>query len=178
MAPPRVLVAPDSFKGSLSAVEAANAMERGVLAALPGVAVEKIPIADGGEGTVEAMVMATGGRFEHRTVRGPLGEPVLARWGVLGDDRSAVIEMAAASGLPLVPAARRDPRTTSTYGTGELVRAALDAGFRRLVLGIGGSATNDGGTGMARALGARFLDAAGNPLAERGASLAGLAAID
>jgi len=176
--PPRVVVAPDSFKGSLSAVEAANAMERGVLAALPGASVEKIPIADGGEGTVEAMVMATGGRFERRVVRGPLGEPVDARWGVLGDGRSAVVEMAAASGLPLVPPGRRDPRITSTYGTGELVRAALDAGFRRLVLGIGGSATNDGGTGMARALGVRFLDAGGHPLPEGGAALSGLARID
>jgi glycerate kinase len=176
--PARVVVAPDSFKGSLSAVEAANAMERGVVSALPGASVEKVPIADGGEGTVEAMVMATGGRFERRVVRGPLGEPVEARWGVLGDGRSAVVEMAAASGLPLVPAGRRDPRITSTHGTGELVRAALDAGFRRIVLGIGGSATNDGGTGMARALGVRFLDAAGEPLPEGGAALAGLARID
>ncbi|HET8732248.1 MAG TPA: glycerate kinase [Anaeromyxobacteraceae bacterium] len=174
----RVVVAPDSFKGSLSAVDAARAMERGVLAAWPDAEVEKVPIADGGEGTVEAMVMATGGRFEHRTVRGPLGEPVPARWGVLGDGATAVIEMAAASGLPLVPPGRRDPRVTSTFGTGELVLAALEAGFRRLVLGIGGSATNDGGTGLARALGVRFLDEAGRALPEGGASLSALARID
>ena len=174
----RVLVAPDSFKGSLSAVQAASAMERGVLTAWPGSLVEKIPIADGGEGTVEAMVMATGGHFENRTVRGPLGEPVTARWGVLGDGRTAVIEMAAASGLPLVPHGRRDPRVTSTFGTGELLVAAMDAGYRRIVIGIGGSATNDGGTGMARALGVRFLDGAGNPLPEGGGALAGIAAVD
>ncbi|MEI6223980.1 MAG: glycerate kinase [Deltaproteobacteria bacterium] len=174
----RVLVAPDSFKGSLSAVEAASAMERGVLAAWPDARVEKIPIADGGEGTVEAMVMATGGHFESRTVRGPLGDPVTARWGVLGDGRTAVLEMAAASGLTLVPHGRRDPRIASTFGTGELVLAAMDAGYRRIVVGIGGSATNDGGTGMARALGIRFLDDAGRPLPEGGAALAGLASVD
>jgi glycerate kinase len=176
--PRRILVAPDSFKGSLTAVEAASAMERGVLTAWPGSLVEKIPIADGGEGTVEAMVMATGGHFESRTVRGPLGEPVTARWGVLGDGRTAVLEMAAASGLTLVPHGRRDPRIASTFGTGELVLAAMDAGYRRIVVGIGGSATNDGGTGMARALGVRFLDDAGNPLPEGGAALAGLASVD
>ncbi len=174
----RVLVAPDSFKGSLSAVQAASAMERGVLSAWPGSLVEKIPIADGGEGTVEAMVMATGGHFETRTVRGPLGEPVDARWGVLGDGRTAILEMAAASGLTLVPHGRRDPGITSTFGTGELLLAAMDAGYRRIVIGIGGSATNDGGTGMARALGVRFLDDAGNPLPDGGAALAGLASVD
>ena len=174
----RVVVAPDSFKGSLSAVEAARAMERGVLAVWPEAVVEKIPIADGGEGTVEAMVVATRGTYESRTVRGPLGEPVEARWGVLGDGRTAVLEMAAASGLTLVPSGRRDPRVTSTFGTGELMLAAMDAGYRRMVVGIGGSATNDGGTGMARALGVRFLDPAGSVLPEGGASLARLGAID
>jgi glycerate kinase len=177
-APRLVVVAPDSFKGSLSAVEAAAAMERGVRAAWPDARVVKIPIADGGEGTVEAMVSATGGRYETRTVRGPLGRPVEARWGVLGDGRTAVVEMAAASGLTLVPEGRRDPRVATTHGTGQLIRAALDAGFRHIVVGIGGSATNDGGSGMARALGVRFLDGRGHPLPEGGAALLRVDSID
>jgi glycerate 2-kinase len=174
----RVVVAPDSYKGSVTALGVAEAIERGVRAVFPDAEVVKIPIADGGEGTVEALVAATRGRIEHRTVRGPLGEPVRAQWGVLGDGATAVIEMAAASGLPLVPADRRDPRVTTTFGTGELVRAALDLGLTKLVVGIGGSATNDGGTGFARALGVRFLDGAGAELPEGGAALARLAAID
>jgi glycerate kinase len=174
----RIIVAPDSFKGSASALEVARAMERGVRAVFPGSEVVKVPIADGGEGTVAALLDATGGQPRTSRVRGPLGEPVEAGWGVLGDGRTAVLEMAAASGLPLVPAGRRDPRLASTSGTGELVRAALDEGLRRLVLGIGGSATNDGGAGLARALGVRFLDAAGRELAEGGAALAGLDRID
>jgi glycerate kinase len=177
-APRLVVVAPDSFKGSLSAIHAAAAMERGVLAAWPDARVVKVPIADGGEGTVEALVEATSGRFEIRTVRGPLGRPVDARWGVLGDGVTAVVEMAAASGLTLVPEGRRDPRVASTFGTGQLIRAALDAGFRHVVVGIGGSATNDGGSGMAKALGVRFLDGRGEPLPEGGAALSRLASID
>ena len=176
--PRLVVVAPDSFKGSLSAVQAAEAMERGVLEAWPDARVVKIPIADGGEGTVEALVTATGGRYETCTVRGPLGRPVEARWGVLGDGRTAVVEMAAASGLTLVPEGRRDPRIASTFGTGQLIRAALDAGFRRIVIGIGGSATNDGGSGMAKALGVRFLDGRGDTLPEGGAALSRLASVD
>ncbi len=174
----RIIVAPDSFKGSVSALGVAEAMERGIHAVFPGAEVIKVPIADGGEGTVEALVAATGGRLHHSEVRGPLGEPVRAHWGVSGDGATAFLEMAAASGLPLVPKEQRDPRITSTYGTGELIKAALDAGLRRLVVGIGGSATNDGGTGMARALGVRFLDAAGRDLAEGGGALAQLARID
>ncbi|MBK9796733.1 MAG: glycerate kinase [Holophagaceae bacterium] len=174
----RIIVAPDSFKGSVSALGVAEAMERGIHAVFPHAEVLKVPIADGGEGTVEALVAATGGRLLHAEVRGPLGEPVRAHWGVSGDGATAFLEMASASGLPLVPKDRRDPRITSTGGTGELIRAALDAGLRKLVVGIGGSATNDGGTGMARALGVRFLDAAGRDLPEGGAALARLARID
>jgi glycerate 2-kinase len=174
----RVVVAPDSYKGSATALAVAEAIERGVRAVFPDAEIVKVPIADGGEGTVDALVVATGGRIEVRDVRGPLGEPVRARWGVLGDGETAVIEMAAASGLPLVPKDRRDPRVTTTYGTGELVRAALDAGLAKVVVGIGGSATNDGGMGFARALGARFLDAAGMDLPEGGAALARLARVD
>ncbi|HEX9011127.1 MAG TPA: glycerate kinase [Holophagaceae bacterium] len=174
----RIVVAPDSFKGSLSAVGAARAMARGIRAVFPEAEVVELPIADGGEGTVEALVAATGGSLRRTVVHGPLGERVEATWGLLGDGRTAVIEMAAASGLTLVPEGRRDPGLASTFGTGELVLAALDAGFRRLLLGIGGSATNDGGTGLARALGVRFLDEAGGDLAEGGAALARLARID
>jgi glycerate kinase len=174
----RIIVAPDSFKGSVSALGVAEAMERGIHAVFPAAEVIKVPIADGGEGTVEALVAATGGRLLHAEVRGPLGEPVRAHWGISGDGTSAFIEMASASGLPLVPNDRRDPRVTSTFGTGELMKAALDAGLRKLVIGIGGSATNDGGTGMARALGVRFLDAEGHDLPEGGAALARLARID
>ena len=173
-----VVVAPDSFKGSLSAIEAAAAMERGVLAAWPDARVVKVPIADGGEGTLDALVMATAGRLESQTVRGPLGRPVEARWGVLGDGRTAVVEMAEASGLTLVPEGRRDPRVASSFGTGQLLRAALDAGFRHIVVGIGGSATNDGGSGMAKALGVRFLDGRGQSLPEGGAALARVMSID
>ncbi len=174
----RIIVAPDSFKGSLTAREAAQAMARGIRQVFPESEILEIPIADGGEGTVEALVAATRGALRHTTVRGPLGEPVDAAWGVLGDGRTAVIEMAAASGLTRVPAGRRDPRITSTFGTGELVRAALEAGLRRIILGIGGSATNDGGAGLARALGARFLDADRLDLPEGGAALARLARIE
>lgn len=174
----RIIVAPDSFKGSLSALAVAEAMERGIHAVYPAAEVLKIPIADGGEGTVAALVAATAGRLLQLEARGPLGGPVPAHWGVSGDGSTAFLEMAAASGLPLVPREQRDPRVTSTYGTGELIRAALDAGLRRLVIGIGGSATNDGGSGMARALGVRFLDAAGRDLPEGGAALGRLARID
>ena len=174
----RIIVAPDSFKGSVSALGVAEAMERGIHTVFPGAEVLKVPIADGGEGTVEALVAATGGRLMHTQVRGPLGDPVRAHWGMSGDGATAFLEMAAASGLPLIARERRDPCITSTFGTGELMKAALDAGLRKLVIGIGGSATNDGGTGMARALGVRFLDAEGRELPEGGAALARLARID
>lgn len=174
----RIVVAPDSYKGSISALAVANAIEQGVLAVFPDAEVIKIPIADGGEGTVEALVVGTNGRMLEQNVMGPLGDNVNAVWGILGDGETAVIEMAAASGLPLVPKDKRDPRIATTYGTGQLMLAAMDQGVRRMIIGIGGSATNDGGTGMARALGARFLDAAGNELPHGGAALAALAEID
>ncbi len=174
----RILVAPDSYKGSASAVAVADAIERGFLAIFPDASVQKIPIADGGEGTVDALVVGTGGHTIEETVSGPLGEPVRARWGVLGDGTTAVIEMAAASGLTLIPLQSRNPRITTTYGTGELIRAALDHGLQRVIVGIGGSATNDGGVGMASALGARFLDHDGRPIPPGGAALAQLAQID
>lgn len=173
-----ILVAPDSYKGSLSAVAVADAMEQGIRSVFPNARVTKVPIADGGEGTVEALLAAAGGQVVLQNVTGPLGNSVEAHWGILGDGRTGVIEMAAASGLALVPANRRDPRVTTTYGTGELIRAALDRGLHRLIIGIGGSATNDGGAGMIQALGGRFLDAAGNELARGGSELARLSSID
>ena len=174
----RIIVAPDSYKGSLSAVEVAAAMARGIGAVLPDAEVVSLPVADGGEGTVTALVAATSGSLHRTTVTGPLGERVVAEWGMLGDGETAVIEMAAAAGLVMVPPRRRDPRLTTTRGVGELIRAALDRGARRLIIGLGGSATNDGGAGMARALGARFLDAVGVDLPEGGAALTRLARVD
>lgn len=174
----RIVVAPDSYKGSLSAVAVAAAMEQGVLSVFPNAEVYKIPIADGGEGTVEALVTATNGRIIQQEVVGPLGEPQKASWGLLGDGKTAVIEMAAASGLPLIPKEKRDPRRATTFGTGQLMKAALDQGITRLIIGIGGSATNDGGVGMAQALGAKFYDVSGCELPYGGAALAKLASID
>ena len=174
----RIVVAPDSFKGSLSAVDAAKAMEEGILSVFPAAEVKKVPIADGGEGTVEALVLATSGCILKNQVIGPLGDTVEACWGILGDGETAVIEMASASGLPLVPEGRRNPRITTTYGTGQLMKAAMDMGIRKLIIGIGGSATNDGGVGMACALGFKFFDADGCRLPAGGAALAHLARID
>lgn len=173
-----IVLAPDSYKGSLSAVAVADAMEEGIHLVFPNARVTKVPIADGGEGTVEAMVIATGGQMIRQYVKGPLGEGVKAHWGILGDGRTGVIEMAAASGLTLVPMAGRNPRITTSYGTGQLIRIALDRGIRRLIIGIGGSSTNDGGAGMAQALGAKFLDGAGNELPLGGAALSKLSSID
>lgn len=161
---PKIILAPDSFKGSAAAAELCAAMAHAVRRVLPDARVEQIPMADGGEGTVAALVAATGGRLCHANVVGPLGEPVSATWGMLGDGETAVIEMAAASGLPLVPADRRNPLYTTTYGTGELVRQALESGARKLIVGIGGSATTDCGTGMAQALGIRFFDTHGKEI--------------
>lgn len=158
----RVICAPDKFKGSLTAEEAARAMERGVRRAVGEgsvAVVERCPVADGGEGTVEALLSATGGRRQVSVVTGPRGEPVRATWGMWDDarrGRTAVVEMAAASGWSLLSPDDRDPTRTTTFGTGEMIRAALDAGAEHLVLGIGGSATCDGGCGAAQALGVRF----------------------
>jgi glycerate kinase len=167
----KIVIAPDSYKGSLSATEVATAMERGVLTVFPSAVVRKVPIADGGEGTVEALVTATNGQFRRTEVSDPLGNRIFAQWGILGDGVTAVIEMAAASGLPLVPKEKRDPRVTTTYGTGELIKAALDSGLRKIIIGIGGSATNDGGVGMACALGVKFLNEAGVEIPSGGGSL-------
>jgi glycerate kinase len=173
----RVVIAPQSLKGSLTAAEAGEAIALGVRAALPDAEIAIVPVADGGEGTVQALVDATGGAIIEQIVTGPLGEPVAASFGILGDGQTAAIEMASCAGLPLVPPALRDPRIATTYGVGELILAALERGSRRFIIGIGGSATNDGGAGMAQALGALLIDHAGQPIAPGGAALAGLARI-
>jgi len=169
---------PQAFKGSLSARDAALAMVQGVLSVAPGAVAVAMPVADGGDDTLDVLVTSTGGRLFEKEVLGPRLEPVRAAWGVLGDGETAVIEMASASGIRLLSAEHRDPRVTTTYGTGQLILAALDAGYRRILVGVGGSATVDIGAGAAAALGARFLDRQGNDLGEGGAALAELADID
>jgi len=174
----KIVIAPQGFKGNLTALEVARAIEEGVKRIVPDAETVLKPMADGGEGTVQALVDATGGELMNTEVTGPLQERVNAHWGILSDKTTAVIEMASASGLPLVPPEKRNPFVTTTYGTGELIRAALDHGCRKLIIGIGGSATNDGGAGMAQALGARLLDAEGKELPFGGAALASLERID
>ncbi len=177
--PVTVLVAPDSFKGSVSAADAAAAIGKGVQDVFPDAQVILHPVSDGGEGLVDVLVPALGGRFVTTDVCSPLADTIVpARWGLSRDGSMAVMEMAQAAGLGLVPEDRRDPKVTTTYGVGELIRAALECGARSLILGIGGSATNDGGAGMAQALGARFLDRSGDELAAGGAALQNLHAID
>jgi len=174
----KIVVAPNSFKGSLSASQAAAAIARGVRAALPDADVLEIPVADGGEGTVEALVSARKGIYRSVEVEGPLGDPVQATYGVIDDGRTGVVELASASGLTLIPADKREPRKTSTYGFGQLLNAVRGQGVGSIIAGIGGSATNDGGAGMAQALGYRFLDTTGRDLPRGGAELARLERID
>ncbi|PML77577.1 glycerate kinase [Enterovibrio norvegicus] len=174
----KIVIAPDSYKESLSAMDVATAIETGFKHIMPDAHIVKLPMADGGEGTVQSMIDATGGRLVDVTVTGPLGAPVEGFFGLLGDGETAVIEMAAASGLHLVPSASRNPLLTTSFGTGELIKAALDLGVKHLIVGIGGSATNDGGAGMAQALGAKLLDESGNPIAFGGGALSTLHTID
>ncbi len=174
----KILVCPDSFKGSLSAAEAAAAVARGARRAVADARIVEIPLADGGEGTVDALVRATNGQVRRVRVHDPLMREIESFYGVLGDAETAVIEMAAASGLSLLVESERNPMIASTYGTGELLASAQQAGARRIIVGIGGSATNDGGAGAMSALGARFLDRNGRELPPGGAALADLARID
>ncbi|MCU6186037.1 glycerate kinase [Citrobacter cronae] len=174
----KIVIAPDSYKESLSALEVATAIELGFREIWPEADYVKIPVADGGEGTVEAMVAATQGHLVHVDVTGPLGNTIQAFYGLSGDERSAFIEMAAASGLEQVPANLRDPLKTTSWGTGELIRHALDAGVEHIIIGIGGSATNDGGAGMVQALGARLLDAQDEDIAHGAMGLESLTRID
>jgi glycerate kinase len=174
----KVVIAPQGFKGNLTALEVARAIESGVRRVLGDVETSLVPMADGGEGTMQALVDALGGELIKVNVTGPLGEPVWASWGRLADGVTAVIEMAEASGLGLVAPEKRNPLVATTYGTGELIKSALERGCRRFIIGIGGSATNDGGAGVAQALGVRLLGAQGQELPFGGAALANLARID
>ena len=174
----KIVIAPQGFKAGISGLEAAQAIARGVTAVVPDAETVLAPVADGGDGTLHALVDGTGGGLFSSRVTGPLGQPLEAMWGVMGDGRTAVIEMALASGLALVPQRRRNPRVTTTAGTGEIVREALERGYNRIIVGLGGSATNDGGAGFATALGARFLDAGGSTIAPGGSALARLESID
>lgn len=171
----RILLCPDKFRGTVTARQAAESIETGWRRVRPGDDLQVAPMADGGEGTLEAL--AGSARIETVSVHGPLGDPIEAPLGLLADG-TAVVETATAAGLDLLAARRRDPNRTTTRGVGDLLRTALDRDVRRILVCLGGSATNDAGTGMARALGARFLDAAGRDLADGGAALAGLARID
>ena len=174
----KIVIAPDSFKESLSAMQVATAIQQGFSEIYPDAEYVKLPMADGGEGTVISMVEATKGQYLNEIVTGPLGLPVEGFWGLMGDGKTAVIEMAAASGLHHVPVEQRNPLLTTSHGTGELILAALDRGVERIILGIGGSATNDGGAGMMQALGASFKNGRGEQLEVGGGALCELADID
>lgn len=174
----KIVIAPDSYKESLSATEVAQAIEKGFREIFPDALYVSVPVADGGEGTVEAMIAATQGTTQYAVVTGPLGEKVNACWGMSGDGATAFIEMAAASGLALVPPAQRNPLLTTSRGTGELILNALDKGARNIIIGIGGSATNDGGAGMIQALGGRLCDANGTEIGFGGGCLMALNSID
>ncbi len=174
----KIAIVPDSFKGTLTALEAATCIERGMKNGLSDCEILKIPMADGGEGTVQAMVDATGGKIVSSDVTDPLGRKIESDFGMMGDGVTAVIEMAFASGLPLLSTGERNPLKTTTFGTGELILNALNRGVRRIIVGIGGSATVDGGSGMAQALGVKFLDEKGKELDGTGGALEYLRKID
>lgn len=174
----KVVIAPDSFKESLTAKQVSDAIHTGLARVWSDAEFVLVPVADGGEGTVQSLVDATEGYLVHLEVKGPQSQPVEAFYGMLGDSQTAVIEMAAASGLHHVPQVQRDPKLTTSFGTGELIRHALDHGVKRLIIGLGGSATNDAGVGMLAALGARFLNHQGESIALTGGGLTELAQID
>ena len=174
----KILVAPQEFKGSISALSAAEAGKTGILRVFPQAEVVLCPVADGGDGTLETLVEVSGGEVRTCSVQNPIGETIQAQWGAMGDGVTAVIEMARTSGLALLSLAERDPLNASTYGLGQAISEALDEGFRRFIVGIGGSATNDAGAGMAQALGANLLDGYGNVINFGGAALANLQTVD
>ena len=165
----KIVLAPDSFKGNLTSLQVAAALEKGIRRVLPNAQCIKVPMADGGEGTVQSLVDGEGGKFVRKKVTGPAGKPVTARYGFLADGKTAVIEMAEASGLPYVKGKEKNPMKTTSYGTGELILDAINKGAEKIIIGIGGSATTDGGTGMAQALGIKFLDKNGKEIKEYGA---------
>ncbi len=174
----RIIIAPDSFKGSLTALEVAKSIERGIKKADANITTVLVPMADGGEGTVQSLIDASGGQIIETVVCDPLMRQIKSFYGIMGDNKTAVIEMAAASGLPLLTPNERNPQKTSTFGTGELIADALSKGCSNIIIGIGGSATNDGGTGMAQALGVKFFDKQGIELQMCGAELSNTHTID
>ncbi|MBP3964794.1 glycerate kinase [Paenibacillus lignilyticus] len=174
----KVVIAPDSFKGSATAKELCSAIAKGIRSVMPEAELLELPLADGGEGILDNLVHATGGKRIEAAATDPLGRAMTAAYGVLGDGETVIIEMAQASGLPLLTAEERRPLLTSSRGTGELIKHALDQGYRKFIIGLGGSATNDGGSGMLRALGLQLQDAQGQPLAEGGGALSKLAELD
>jgi len=174
----KIIIAPDSFKGSISAQDLCASIKYGIKKIMPNAEVLSIPLADGGEGTMENIVEATGGRIITTNVLNPIQQSLTAAYGVLGDEKTAVIEMAQASGLPLLTESEKNPLVTTSFGTGQLIKDALDKGYRRFIIGLGGSATNDGGMGILRALGMEFYDENHNPLPEGGGLLSELALID
>ncbi|MDV6251832.1 glycerate kinase [Vibrio sp. EA2] len=174
----KVVIAPDSFKESLTAKQVSDAIKAGLARVWHDAEFVTVPVADGGEGTVQSLIDATQGKQVFTTVIGPFGKEVRAFYGILGDGETAVIEMAEASGLHLVPSDARDPKLTSSFGTGQLIKHALERGMQRLIIGLGGSATNDGGVGMLAALGVKFLDESGNAITTNGGGLINLASID
>ncbi len=174
----KIVIAPQGFKESLTGIEIARAMAQGVKAVWPEAEALLVPVADGGDGTLQSLVDASGGKVRNTRAVDPLGRDIEVEWGALGDGKTAVIEMARSSGLALLNAEERDPLRATTVGVGQVMKSALDEGFSHFIIGIGGSATNDGGAGMAQALGARLLDAAGSEIGRGGAALADLDRID
>lgn len=174
----KIVIAPDSFKESMTAQKACDAIERGLKKIIKNVEFIKVPMADGGEGTTQSLVDATGGKFYHTESTGPLGEKVNSVFGILGDGKTAILEMASTSGLEIVPREKRNPMLTTTFGTGELIKKAMDMGVSTVLIGIGGSATNDGGAGMIQALGGKLLDKNGNQIGFGGGKLSEIERID
>lgn len=174
----RFVLAPDSFKESMTSLEACNAMEKGIKKIIPHAECIKVPMADGGEGTVEALVNATNGYIKKLTVHDPLGRKIEAEYGILGNGKTAVIEMAKASGIELIKREERNPLITTTYGTGEIIKHAIESGISNIIIGIGGSATNDGGAGMLQALGVKLLDNKGKEIKYGGGFLGAIQSID
>ena len=160
----KIILAPQAFKGSISALDAAKAFRDGVLRVVPEADTSLVPVADGGDGTLETLVDGSGGEIHECTVVGPLGENQVSQWGSMGDGETAVIEMARTSGLALIPVEKRNPLISTTFGLGQAIKSALDKDHRKFIIGIGGSATNDGGAGMAQALGVKLLDNHDQPL--------------
>lgn len=174
----KIVIAPQTFKGTISASQAAASMAKAVNRIIPDAEIVMIPIADGGSGTVEALVTSTGGYYINSPTLDPIGRPIMARWGVLGNNTTAVVESSSASGLALLNIEHRDPTKTSTRGTGKLILAALKEGFRDILVGLGDSATNDGGIGIAQELGVRILDRAGNEVQDGGGHLTSICKLD